>query len=196
MPHQSTRVTLHCQHCGTAFTANAARAKSAKYCTKHCSSLAREKSRRERVSAEDRFWSFVDRSGECWIWTGWCDKDGYGGFRWHDGQERAHRVSWEIAHGPIPEGHLILHRCDNPPCVNPDHLYDGTQQDNMTEKSDKGRGATGERHPMAKLTEDAVRNIRSRLTQGESLSSIGRVYGVHMGTIWRIREGRLWKDVT
>jgi hypothetical protein len=96
---------------------------------------------------EDRFWEKVDKSGDCWLWTGARDQHGYGSLSVaHEGRERrrsvpvkASRVSWQIHNGPIPAGMWVLHRCDNPPCVRPDHLFLGTQLDNMRDASAKGR---------------------------------------------------------
>lgn len=92
--------------------------------------------KRERVDAPERFWARVDKSGCCWVWTGSCNNKGYGRF---DG-EYAHRFSWRLLSGPIPDGLNVLHRCDNPPCVRPDHLFLGTVSDNARDMWAKGRG--------------------------------------------------------
>jgi HNH endonuclease len=96
---------------------------------------------------EEKFWSKVDLSKDCWVWKGFCDRDGYGKkfLRLTDGklEQFAHRVSWIITHGCIPEGMCVLHRCDNPPCVRPDHLFIGSQNDNNKDMQAKGR----QRHP-------------------------------------------------
>lgn len=92
-----------------------------------------------RGSAEERFWSKVDKSGDCWVWIASTSSKGYGKFWFRNWHWRAHRVSWILANGEIPEGMHILHECDNPPCVNPDHLTSGTQLDNMKDKVQKGR---------------------------------------------------------
>lgn len=91
-----------------------------------------------------RFWCKVKLAGadECWEWIAGKDKDGYGWFK----RDRAHRAAWIFFNGRIPEGFLVLHTCDNPPCVNPAHLFLGTQQDNMTDCLKKGRRPSGERH--------------------------------------------------
>lgn len=82
----------------------------------------------------ERFWAKVIKTGECWEWQG-PDQRGYGIFGW----KRAHRVSWELHHGPIPPGQHVLHQCDNPPCVNPEHLWLGTPRDNASDRGAKGR---------------------------------------------------------
>ena len=97
-----------------------------------------------RRAAEDRFWEKVDTSGECWEWVAARDRTGYGLFKWRHGDDGmrnivAHRASYMLLVGPIPGGMKVLHRCDNRPCVRPDHLFLGTQSDNMLDMSAKGR---------------------------------------------------------
>lgn len=101
------------------------------------------------VSYALRFWSHVDKSGECWEWTAARQPSGYGkmvvGSRL-DGSRRfppSHRLAWELTHGPIPQGLHVLHHCDNPPCCNPAHRFLGTDADNAADKVAKGRQATG-----------------------------------------------------
>ena len=81
----------------------------------------------------------VGPQGKCWEWRGNRDVDGYGRFRWNYEMFGAHRVAWELAHGPVPAGMLVLHRCDNPPCCNPDHLWLGTNVENIADRHAKGR---------------------------------------------------------
>lgn len=100
------------------------------------------------MTIEERFWSKVLMIpfSECWLWTGWHDADGYGKLAIPSpsrSQLLAHRVSWEIHHGPIPAGKCVLHRCDTPSCINPAHLFLGTQADNMRDMHAKGRGRNG-----------------------------------------------------
>lgn len=124
------------------------------------------------------------------------DRVGYGRHRpmgVAGGQWFAHRWAWTQAHGPIPEGMRVLHRCDNPPCVNPDHLFLGTQLENIADRVAKGRSATGERQGQSKLTEAAVREIRAH--PEVSTYEFARRFGVHHSTIHVARSGKKWKAV-
>jgi len=87
----------------------------------------------------ERFWAKVDRSGDCWVWIGTRWPTGYGQMRGDGRQLMAHRVAWQIVKGPIPEGLFVCHKCDNPPCVRPDHLFLGTAADNTRDRDVKGR---------------------------------------------------------
>ncbi len=109
----------------------------------------------------DRFWTKGGKTATCWDWTGLRSHAGYGHFRFRGGIRRAHRVAWELTRGPIPDGLCVLHSCDNPSCVRPDHLFLGTNADNIRDKTVKGRAAKGEINGNAKLTAEQVRAIRS-----------------------------------
>lgn len=146
---------------------------------------------------ESRFWSYVSKGDSCWLWIGARTVTGYGAI----GAERpsrktlkAHRVSYELHLGKIPDGLLVCHRCDNPLCVNPDHLFLGTSLDNNRDREAKGRGnqAKGQSQAHAKLTEDDVKYIRaSRLTT----YALAKQYGMHYTTIMDARKGTTWKHV-
>jgi hypothetical protein len=128
----------------------------------------------------------------CWEWTGSLDTGGYGRLK----KKGTHRLSYEIFVGPIGNFH-VLHRCDNPPCCNPNHLFLGTQADNMMDKSAKGRVRVGigEKHGKAKMTEDGVREARKSWANGESIKSIARRYDVSACSISHIVNRKLWRHV-
>jgi hypothetical protein len=99
-------------------------------------------------SAEQRFWSKVDKSGDCWLWTGKSvtkKKGGYGRLKVNGKSVLAHRYAWELRHGPIPEGKKVLHRCDVPLCMTDEHHFLGSQADNVADRQAKGRTARGDR---------------------------------------------------
>lgn len=133
----------------------------------------------------------ISKSG-CWNWSGAKDSSGYGHFGVGRAVSRkAHRVSYALHIGPIPEGLQVCHKCDNPSCVNPDHLFLGTAQDNMTDAKNKKRIACGERSGVSRLTDDDVRFIR---TSALSERKVAALLGVHRGTVNAVRSGRTWKN--
>jgi len=133
------------------------------------------------------FWVKVKKTNDCWQWTGTKDRDGYGRFRIPGkGLRGSHRIAWSLVNGTIPIGLCVLHKCDNPSCVNPDHLFLGTQQDNIKDMVAKGRQSKmfGLRNPKCKLTDDQVREIRIAYTEGISTQKELRIrYGVSVGQI-------------
>ena len=145
-----------------------------------------------------RFEKFIDKTDNCWVWKGSKrDKCGYGWF-WYDGKiRRAHRVSWIIYNQDIPQGLLVLHRCDNPPCVNPCHLFLGTHADNLADAKAKGRlNLLGEGNPMARLTDACVIQIKKIIIFGNiKYSEIAKMYDVSPTTIEDIANNRTWKHI-
>lgn len=174
---------------------------------------------RERI--ETRFWSKINKDGPvpphcpelgpCWTWTDVPDRRGYGKLRVGDHKEFAHRLSWRLHNGPIPTNKpCVLHKCDTPLCVNPEHLFLGTQADNAADRSAKGRSATGERngkhtHPenrargerngSAKLTSETAAVARRSAEEGESCKSIARRLGVSDTAIRFLIKGTTWTHV-
>ena len=137
----------------------------------------------------------MDKESGCYICSIKRKKKKYISLR-HDGRnDSAHRIIWEYCNGPVPSGHVVCHKCDNPRCVNPDHLFTGTQKDNIRDATRKGRRAVGEKHPMAKLTGEQVIEIKKKLKQGMSYRKIGRLYGVTQCPIYGIAKGKIWKNV-
>lgn len=141
------------------------------------------------VTTHARFWSKVDvgNATDCWHWQAGKTHFGYGKF----GDTKAHRISWEMFNGPIPDGLMVCHKCDNPRCVNPAHLFVGTAADNNRDRTEKGRSRAprGERHPNAKLSDADVRAIRASSERGIDLAER---YGVAASTISEVRSYR-WR---
>lgn len=152
---------------------------------------------------EARFWSRVQKLSEpdsCWIWIGAEDKNGYGKFKISSGGKdiyiRAHRYSWKLYTGRRPpDSLLICHKCDHPRCVNPHHLFLGTNQDNVDDRQAKGRGAKGETNGFAKLTEEQVLKMRQLYSQGEKVINISDKFNSGISTIRDIIFGRTWKHL-
>ena len=149
-----------------------------------------------RQSVWDRFWSKVDicEWDKCWMWVSSATPGGYGRFRLNDKRKdaHAHRIAWILTRGDIPAGLCILHRCDNPKCVNPNHLFLGTVRDNNKDMAKKGRVSRGETHPFAKLTEHMAREIKQ---SKDSTSTLTKKFGIGAGIIQRIRRGEAWSHV-
>ena len=151
----------------------------------------------DHSSAEQRFWSYVDRSGECWTWLGHKNPKGYGSFSFRSRSVRAHRFVWELTRGPIPEGLWVLHHCDNPACVNPSHLWLGDNTDNTRDRQNKRRQTVGESHGRARLTEQQVREIRHASACGTtSTTELAAQLGITPQHVLRIVSHRRWQHVT
>ena len=151
----------------------------------------------------ERFWSKVKKTDGCWEWTAYCIKGGYGHYRYEGKSILAHRFSYMIHH-PLTidlREHpklQVCHKCDNPKCVNPAHLWLGTHTDNMRDMETKGRGnqAKGEKQGLAKLTEQQIREIREKYQKGNtSQYKLADEYGVHQATIYRIITHTTWKHL-
>lgn len=159
---------------------------------------------RRSAGAGERFWSKVRKSLDgCWEWTAYRDKRGYGRMGTTDPRGRqvliyAHRVSYEMHLERPPADRDVLHKCDNPSCVRPDHLFLGTQAQNNADMIAKGRhrSVAGEANHNAKATCDVVREMRARHRAGESAASLGRQFGISNGNACNIVKGKAWKHVT
>lgn len=214
MPQHTTsnfkRPPRACAHCGELFQPLN---DTKRFCSRRCYGNART------CSVVDRFWRYVQKTSTCWIWTGGRNKQNYGRIGVSGRMVPAHRVSWELHNGAIPNGLFVCHTCDNPPCVNPTHLWLGTTTDNARDMAAKGRQAfqrdpsraargirngnythpesrpKGERHHRAKLTDDDVRAIRIARTGGQTIRSIAADYDVTEATIKRIVYRKNWKHI-
>jgi hypothetical protein len=153
-----------------------------------------------KVPASQRFRHFAKKGSadECWWWIGKKSK-GYGILNVDGKRTLAHRYSYTLNIGLIPDGMLVCHRCDNPLCVNPSHLFLGTNQDNHADMIAKGRAkgaiVPGEKHSTAKLTEAQVREIRLRRDSGESVKSLSVSFGVSVSQIRHICSRKNWKTI-
>ena len=154
---------------------------------------------------EERYWARVDKRGpdECWPWTGCDNGRGYGYVKHNGKVKTVHRLSYEMANGPIPEGDghhgiCVCHSCDNRICQNPAHLFLGTHGDNMSDKASKGRAASmpGTDNPNVKLTDDQVNEIREHYDYGEfTQKEIAEYYGVDRKLIHNIVYYKTWRHI-
>lgn len=145
----------------------------------------------------ERLWSHVDRGGadECWPFTASLGSTGYGRLTVDGRLTKAHRIAYELVHGPIPDGGCVLHACDNPPCCNPAHLRVGTQAENTADKLERDRQPRGIRHWGAKLNDEKVREMRRLRDEGLTFKAIGRRFRVHHVTARHACLGITWGHV-
>lgn len=156
------------------------------------------------MNIQDRIMNHVqiDENG-CWIWTGSKSPEGYGKMGIGSRKDatrrtaRAHRVSYTVFVGKIPENYDICHKCDNPSCVNPAHLFPGTEKENVADMDAKGRRGfvLSEDHPKAKLTENDVMEARTLRKQGFSYYRLAKMYGVYRETMRQAVIGKTWKHM-
>ena len=150
------------------------------------------------MTQEERFWDKIrkNQDNDCIEWIGAINITGYGHF-WYNGKcERAHRVSWQIHHGDIPDGLFVLHSCDNTKCVNPEHLWLGNNQDNAIDMCNKGRHCdnSGENQGRSKLTREYVEVIRSIYSDGRiTMKELAKDFGVSQGSISLIVNYKIWR---
>jgi len=170
----------------------------AKYCSRRCAMLDRP-----RAPLYERFWSKVIKGDGCWLWTGAHGPDGRGQIQVKSGDTRltsATRVSWMLHYGPVPRELSVLHKCDNPPCVNPDHLFLGTAKDNIRDCILKGRfrhlvPRRGESNNNAKLTIDRAIQVRHAFAAGATVSALSRRFGIARSTVRSVVHGETWDGV-
>ena len=195
-------VPRSCAKCGVPLDRKDPNYRRKKYCNPICMGLAY---RHSPEQAEASFWSRVDKNGPngCWVYTGHRNKDNYGAINIRqEGRVHrlAHRYTWALKHGEVPKGYHVLHRCDNPPCCNPDHLWLGTDADNCQDMYQKGRdGSRGERNSHAVLNAEKVLTIRAEYRRDNHSKSnakeLAARYGVTAEAILHIVARRCWKHL-
>lgn len=152
---------------------------------------------------EELFWSKVDKTTSergCWLWTSYTNEKGYGLIQVPGNKNyRAHRFSWELVHGKTPSHRFCLHKCDTPRCVNPEHLFIGSYQENASDSKAKGRNVRGEKNSHAILTEALVLELRREFTwvtpKRSNAKELGERYGLRDGTVYMAATGRTWKHL-
>jgi hypothetical protein len=182
-------------------------------CTRHYQQAKKAGNLPPRKTLEERFWAKVDKNGpihpelktRCWVWTASTYHFGHGCIVLGDGSgsSSAHRVSWEIHNGKISSKLCVLHKCDNPPCVNPEHLFLGTRTDNHLDMVNKGRLVVdaavylrGDDHQNSKLTEEVVRECRTLHKSGQaSIRELAKKHDVSYSTIQRVVTYASWQHI-
>jgi hypothetical protein len=184
-----TKVTKVCVHCFKEFQIYPSHADRI-YCNRFCYDLHRV------PPLEERFWKSVKKTDGCWFWIAAASQDGYGEISIKGKNVGAHRISWVLHYGEIPDGLWVLHKCDNPPCVRPDHLFLRTQKHNLADAASKARMSSGSRHYKAKLTKEDVRLIRDwYATDTVSQSFIAEKFAVDQTIISDIVRRKSWKHI-
>lgn len=182
-PHE----TRQCLICGESFEGLVSQI--GVYCSVACANKALVQ------DVATRFWAKVDKSGECWFWTAGVGTDGYAKFWYNGTSTHASRVAYELTFGPIPDGLQVCHHCDTPRCIRPEHLFLGTRLDNSRDMVAKQRSRTGERHHNAKLTEQAVIEIRRQYATGTRVSALMQSFGVSYSAIDAVVHRVTWKHI-
>lgn len=182
------RVMKVCPRCKADFTVPHSHAARQKYCSKRC-----------RIDPVSRFFEKISQVGNsigCWIWIGTRAGSGYGALKVNNQMVSAHRFSWELHHKEklTPETYLC-HRCDNPLCVNPEHLFKGNAAVNMADRDAKERQARGEKIRVSKLTAPQVSEAKKMLIHGVPQAKIAEALGVSQMAISMISQGKTWKHV-
>lgn len=147
---------------------------------------------------QSRFWAKVTKGdpSECWEWNRGCDADGYGVFHFKYATYRAHRMAWTLTHGELSPALAICHRCDNPPCCNPAHMFPGTLNDNNVDKAQKGRSLIGAENPRARITDAQVLEIRRLSAMGVRRRALSERFSISVAQTRRIVVGEQWAHLS
>lgn len=145
------------------------------------------------ADSKERFWAKVDKTPTCWLWLGAKATNGYGICTIDGKNYSAHRLSWQWANEEeVPKGHVVCHECDQPLCVNPNHLFTHTQQGNVLDRVNKGRSARGKNNGRTRLNQKDVKKIKALRSRGMTESAIAKMFGVGRSTISNILHNRTW----
>lgn len=174
-----------------------------KLCNKHYLRFKRgsdiNKKSSYEMSLKERLLSFcvIDEKTKCWNWSGSKNRKGYGALSIKNKHSIAHRESYKVFKGKIPNGMHVCHSCDNPSCINPDHLWLGTNKDNNNDKMEKGRFKPnyGNNNGNSKLTKNDVIEIKQKINQGYDLVEISKQYNVTPENIYSIKNNKTWRHV-
>lgn len=191
-------MTKICAQCSNEYKRNRKYGKAqwelSKYCGFKCTGIANAvKISNSRPELKVKFENNFSKTDGCWVWKGTIDGYGYGVIDYIGKRYRAHVLSLEFDGRPVPKGMLGCHHCDNPSCVNPSHIYPGTQKDNANDAVSRKRLAFGERNFNAKLSESDVLEIRN--ISGHSPTAISKIYGVSRQTISKIINREIWRHL-
>jgi hypothetical protein len=196
MPNKRT-IPRACEQCRVEFLAPHYEINrgNGRFCSRRCAVKCSKAA--TPVSDVWRHVAKIDDATSCWEWTGARGTHGYGQIRTIENRSRAtHRLFWEMTYGPIPHGLWVLHRCDNPPCVRPDHLFLGTPQDNHRDMVSKGRVARGTMKPNVKLSPAQITEIRARYASGGlRYKDLAQQFGISICLVGFIVRREKWKHV-
>jgi hypothetical protein len=166
------------------------------YCSPACGFAARRQ--RNATTFAARFWSHVEKTDGCWLWTGTSTRGGYGEFKVATRKRPSHRIAWELVNGAIPAGLWVLHKCpggSRSDCVNPAHLSLGGARENVDDRQREGRTPRGDVHARARLTAAQAHEIRRRyLPRHVTQDALAREFNVTQGTIWLVIHHKAWCD--